>query len=407
MINLRIHRVPCKGKSARQLLAFCMVGALLLLAGCSMSMKQAKPNATADESAPTGPQVTISSNVKDGDVSVPLGQRVRVAVEHGSIESVSLTRGAGVKQLPGTTGADGLTWVSRSHLTPGATYALNVKAVSDEGNVKTLESAFTTQDLSKDQQTFPSFFPTSGSTVGVGMPVIIKFDLPVRNKKRFENNISVVTAPVQEGGLRWISDNELRWRPAKFWHAGTKVTVKANVGGVPAGNGIFGQTDRTLRFNIGRSLISRVNIETHQMRVFKNGKLINTIPITTGRQPEHTTRSGVKLIMEKYRTKDMNSETIGIDPDSADGYDLSGVEFAQRITSSGEFIHAAPWSVGSQGHANVSHGCTGMSTSNAGWLYGQTIIGDPVIYTGSNRPMTLTNGYGDWNVSFADYIAGR
>jgi lipoprotein-anchoring transpeptidase ErfK/SrfK len=86
---------------------------------------------------------------------------------------------------------------------------------------------------------------------------------------------------------------------------------------------------------------------------------------------------------------------------------LSGVEFAQRITSSGEFIHAAPWSVGSQGHANVSHGCTGMSTSNAGWLYGQTIIGDPVIYTGSNRPMTLTNGYGDWNVSFADYIAGR
>ncbi|MEZ5161957.1 MAG: hypothetical protein R2709_15120 [Marmoricola sp.] len=48
-----------------------------------------------------------------------------------------------------------------------------------------------------------------------------------------------------------------------------------------------------------------------------------------------------------------------------------------------------------------------MSTSNAGWLYGQTIIGDPVIYTGSNRPMTLTNGYGDWNVSFADYIAGR
>ncbi|MEZ5161956.1 MAG: L,D-transpeptidase [Marmoricola sp.] len=146
----------------------------------------------------------------------------------------------------------------------------------------------------------------------------------------------------RRGGFRWISDNELRWRPAKFWHAGTKVTVKANVGGVPAGNGIFGQTDRTLRFNIGRSLISRVNIETHQMRVFKNGKLINTIPITTGRQPEHTTRSGVKLIMEKYRTKDMNSETIGIDPDSADGYDLSGVDLLRgspRLVSSSTRLH--------------------------------------------------------------------
>lgn len=407
MINLRAPRITSKGKPANQLLVFSMVGALLVLTGCSMSMKQAKPNAAGDETGPAGPQVTISANVKDGDLSVPLGQRVRVSVEHGSLESVSLTRGAGVKQLPGTKDAEGLTWVSSSHLTPGSTYALNVKAVGDGGSEKTFESAFSTQDLSKDQQTFPSFFPTSGSTVGVGMPVIIKFDLPVRNKKRFQNNISVVTAPAQEGGFRWISDNELRWRPAKFWQAGTRVTVKANVGGVPAGNGIFGQTDRVLRFQIGRSLVSRVNIATHQMRVFKNGKLVNTIPITTGRQPEHTTRSGVKLIMEKYRTKDMNSETVGIDPNSADGYDLSGVEFAQRITSSGEFIHAAPWSVGSQGHANVSHGCTGMSTSNAGWLYSQTIIGDPVIYTGSNRLMTLTNGYGDWNVSFADYIAGR
>ena len=40
-----------------------------------------------------------------------------------------------------------------------------------------------------------------------------------------------------------------------------------------------------------------------------------------------------------------------------------------RLTYSGEFLHAAPWSVGSQGYANVSHGCTGMSTANAQWLY--------------------------------------
>ena len=40
-----------------------------------------------------------------------------------------------------------------------------------------------------------------------------------------------------------------------------------------------------------------------------------------------------------------------------------------RVTYSGEFIHAAPWSVGSQGVANVSHGCTGLSTADAAWLY--------------------------------------
>ena len=77
-----------------------------------------------------------------------------------------------------------------------------------------------------------------------------------------------------------------------------------------------------------------------------------------------------------------------------------------RVTYSGEFIHAAPWSVSSQGSANVSHGCTGMSTANAAWLYDLTLRGDVVEYTGTDRYMTLENGYGDWNLPFADYRAG-
>jgi lipoprotein-anchoring transpeptidase ErfK/SrfK len=102
----------------------------------------------------------------------------------------------------------------------------------------------------------------------------------------------------------------------------------------------------------------------------------------------------------------MNSETIGIDPNSALGYNIKNVEYAMRLTYSGEFLHAAPWSVASQGHANVSHGCTGMSTANAGWLYDHSQIGDVVEYTGSSKMMTLTNGYGDWNESFSAYKQG-
>ncbi len=102
----------------------------------------------------------------------------------------------------------------------------------------------------------------------------------------------------------------------------------------------------------------------------------------------------------------MNSETIGIDPDSADGYDLDDVEYAMRVTNSGEFVHAAPWSVGDQGSANVSHGCTGMSPENAEWLYNNSNVGDVVEYVGTDKPMDLTNGFGDWNASFADYRSG-
>jgi lipoprotein-anchoring transpeptidase ErfK/SrfK len=149
----------------------------------------------------------------------------------------------------------------------------------------------------------------------------------------------------------------------------------------------------------------RVDVAAHHMKVLRNGKLLRTIPISAGK-PGFTTRSGIKVIVEKFRYKRMNAATTGISEDDPEYYDLSNVEYAQRVTYSGEFIHAAPWSVGSQGYANVSHGCVGMSTSNAGWLYGLTKIGDPVEVTGTDRPMDLTNGYGDWNVSYREYKKG-
>ena len=110
--------------------------------------------------------------------------------------------------------------------------------------------------------------------------------------------------------------------------------------------------------------------------------------------------------MEKSESRRMNSETVGIAAGSADSYDIDNVQWAMRLTSSGEFIHAAPWSVGSQGVANVSHGCTGMSTADAAWLYSHARRGDVVEYVGTDRPMTVENGWGDWNVPFREYRAG-
>jgi hypothetical protein len=47
-----------------------------------------------------------------------------------------------------------------------------------------------------------------------------------------------------------------------------------------------------------------------------------------------------------------------------------------------------------------------MSTSNAGWLYSISKRGDVVEYTGTDRPMEPTNGYGDWNIPFPAYAKG-
>jgi lipoprotein-anchoring transpeptidase ErfK/SrfK len=346
---------------------------------------------------------TLTTNVAKGAAAVPVDHRVQVTAHNGTLASVAVSSKAG--NVPGTLTGDKTTWTAGGLLEPDTTYTVVSTATGADGKSVTRTTHFKTQPLTLDQQTYPSFAPLAGQTVGVGMPVIVKFDVPVTDHASIEKNLHVVSQPAQKGSWHWVSNNEVHWRPATYWKAHTKVTVSADVNGVPAGNGIYGQLDRSETFHIGDAHIYKVNIQTDQLRVFDNGKLLRTIPVTTG-MPGFTTRSGTKVIVEKDRYHTMNSETIGIDPNSALGYNIKNVEYAMRLTYSGEFLHAAPWSVASQGHANVSHGCTGMSTTNAGWLYDHSLIGDVVEYTGSSKMMTLTNGYGDWNDSFAQYKQG-
>ena len=80
----------------------------------------------------------------------------------------------------------------------------------------------------------------------------------------------------------------------------------------------------------------------------------------------------------------MDASTIGISQSDPEYYRLE-VPYAMRVTWSGEFVHAAPWSTGDQGRANVSHGCVGMSMSNAIWLFNQSTVGDVVKVVGSPR----------------------
>lgn len=362
-----------------------------------------KPGAPSSSAAATS-AAAISSSIPAGTVGVKVNRSVRLNVSDGTFTSV-VVQGAS-SALKGALSADKLSWQSTGRLQPGETYTVRGIAVDDKGLQQVYSARFRTENLALDKQTYPSFFPAPGATVGVGLPAIIKFDVPVTDHASIQRHLKVTTVPAQTGAFHWISDTEVHWRPQKYWLPGTKVTVSADIDSVPAGNGVFGQKSRTTSFKIGRSMISKVNMNTHQMQVFKNGKLIRTLPITTGEQPKFTTRSGTKVIIEKYRHKRMNSETVGIARNSPDGYDIDDVEFAMRLTYSGEFVHAAPWSVGSQGRANVSHGCTGMSTENAGWLYNNSIIGDVVEYTGTTRMMTLDNGIGDWNLPFSQYAQG-
>lgn len=356
--------------------------------------------ATDDGSSAPAIPVSIRANVRTGK-PVKVDTTVTVKASGGTLQAVAL-RPAGGKRLPGTLAADGTSWQAGRLLDPGTSYVLTAKP-ADGGAAWTRR--FRTQDLTLAQQTYASIAPLSGQTVGVGMPVIVHFDVPVTNKASIEKHLSVTSTPAQKGSWHWFSDTEAHWRPKRYWKAGSTVTVHADVKSIPAGNGIYGQSDRTATFKVGDKHIYRVNMATDQMKVYSNDKLLRTIPVTTG-QPGFITRSGIKVIIEKDEKHTMNSETIGIPKGDPNYYNMKDVQWAMRMTYSGEFIHAAPWSVASQGHANVSHGCTGMSTANADWLFHMTQIGDVVDEYGTDRPMEVTNGYGDWNMSWADYQKG-
>jgi len=391
----------------------------LALAACTAdadpSTDGQDPVAEAESEPESGTPRVEAATPFAADVSVPGGVR-RVAVD----SPVSVTAAAGTLErvvayhgrrgpdtaLPGRMNQNGSRWsLEDGALEPGMTYKVLSTGTNEDGKRRTVRDTFSTDNLTLDEQTYPSVAPLDGETVGVGMPVIVNFDLPVTNRAAIEKRLSVSSKPQVKGSWHWLSDTEVHFRPRTFWPSGADVDVDVDINSVDAGNGIYGQEDRSVSFDVGDRIISTINVDTHSMRVAVNGDTVRTVPISAGK-PGFETRGGTKLIMEKFESKRMDAATTGIQPGDPEYYNIANVEYAMRVTYSGEFLHAAPWSVGSQGSANVSHGCVGMSTENAAWLFGISHRGDVVQVNGSQRPIEYGNGWTDWDMSWAEYKAG-
>jgi lipoprotein-anchoring transpeptidase ErfK/SrfK len=355
---------------------------------------------------PTTPPVVYKTTPRDEASGVPVDTRVVASVDKGTLTKASLS----YKSKKGNTvkvdgSLDNGTWTAGDLLEPGVKYTLAMEAQDEDGQPTETTQPFRTENLSLDEQVYVSISPRDGGTVGIGMPVVARFDLPVVDKATFEKHMTVTTRPAQQGSWYWLSSTEAHWRPTTYWKPGTKVHVEADLNGVPAGGGRYGEMTRTSDFTIGRALVAKVNLKTDQMDVYINGKFAKRIPVTGGREG-FTTRSGVKVIMDKQTNITMRAETIGLKQGDTGYYEDTPVKYAMRVTNSGEFLHSAPWSVADQGHRNVSHGCTGMSDANGEWMYNRTMIGDVVETTGTTKPMTMGNGYADWNLSWSAWQAG-
>jgi lipoprotein-anchoring transpeptidase ErfK/SrfK len=367
-------------------------------------------SAPSPSSSPANP-FQLTANVDDGATDVKVNKVLKVAADHGTLSKVTVTgrvtdHGQAKKiSVPGDLTSDKTGWVASELLEPSGDYTVRMTGTGDQGEQQTFTSTFSTQDLSLDQQVYPSFAGTlSGDAVGVGTPVVLRFDLPVKDKATFEKHLHVSSTSHQTGSWHWYNDQEVHWRPKSYWKPGTQVTATADLNSVPAGNGLYGQMSTSTSFTVGKSVVTKVNLKTDVAKVYVNGKKTRTIYVSGGK-PGWETRSGTSLITQKATNYRMTSQMIGLPKDGPLSYDLK-VKYALRITNSGEFLHSAPWNSAYFGRQNASHGCIGMSNEDAGWLYENAPSGSPVTVSGTKRSLDPLNGLTDWNVDFDTYRQG-
>jgi lipoprotein-anchoring transpeptidase ErfK/SrfK len=245
-----------------------------------------------------------------------------------------------------------------------------------------------------------------GSTVGIGMPIIATFNKKITEAKDFAKDTAVTVNGKPANGAWYFEYSdpssghllEAHYRPQKYWPAHAHVHVAFNLKGVSAGKGlVFDGKLSSLDFYTGAAHVAIVNDATHRMTVTSDGKTWGTFPVSLGAHDTPTKR-GVKVIMEKGRDISMRGP----------GYFDPHVKFTQRLTYGGEYLHSAPWNVYNITHGiDSSNGCTNLLPSDATKLYQFLQIGDVVDYPNANGPeMTLGAGYGDWNVSWSQWITG-
>jgi len=367
---------------------------------------------TSSPDEPSGPPPSISVVPKDAAEGVSPIKPVEVRVDNARLGSVSVTNPDG-KEVAGSLSADKTRWTSSEPLGYGRRYTVTADARGD--NKKTVKKTVSFTTVQPGQTVFPSFFPPPKiTTVGVGQPIAVIFDKPPADRAAAERALKVTATPATEGGWYWWDDRTVHWRPKDYWRPGTKVTVDAGIYGVHLGDGMYGETDRTLNLTIGPAKIATIDDRTHQMTVTVNGQTVQTFPVSMGRPGSTTvngktisfvTPSGTYVAQEKYEVKQMTSASYGLPNDDALGYD-SRIPLAVRLSNSGIFAHAAPWSVADQGVRNVSHGCINLSPEAGRWFYDNFGYGDIVTISNTGAQLAPTDGFGDWNIPWDEWLQG-
>jgi lipoprotein-anchoring transpeptidase ErfK/SrfK len=395
------------------LLALAVVAPLGLTACTGGEAKGPRPefvekgsaSASAEPPAPAAPVAagtSLTVTPPTGAKDLPVSTEIAAKVDDGKLGDVKLSE-VGGGAVRGRLRDDASAWVPDKPLKYGKQYEATVTATSGSGQPATATTTFTTMKK-PSSVTGSGLYLFDGNTYGVAMPVVVEFVPGVAKKDRagVQKRMFVTTDPPQPGTWHWVGDgSQAYYRAPAFWKPDTKINVRIAIEGHPMGKGRFGNLDRRASVTIGRKLEVKVDNASKQLSVHEGGRVTKTMPVSLGK-PKTPSSSGTMVVMEK-KEKTVFDTFAELGP--REGY-RTDIDFAQRLTWGGEFMHAASWSVGQQGRSNVSHGCVNLSPANARWLFGKTMVGDPVTVKGTERRLAAGNGWTAWDMSWEEFAKG-
>ncbi|MCX5384629.1 Ig-like domain-containing protein [Streptomyces sp. NBC_00083] len=363
----------------------------------------AAPSAEAPEATGTA---DAADAAEVADAADALTIRLRA---DGRLTDVSVIDTLG-RHLAGRISEDGACWHSTAPLRAGTHYRIRATAEDQDGTAGQASWALATARPRPGSRLTATFGPTAG-VYGVGQPVVAELSRPVpaddpQARRLVERSLQVTSQPSVQGAWHWVDDSTLHYRPRTYWPAHATIQVRSGLDRVHVTDSLYGGASEPLTLTTGDRIEAVTDVAAHEMTVKRNGRTVRTIAVTTGKQGFRT-RGGIKVVLGKERAVRMRGDSIGIARGTSDFYDLP-VSYATRLTWSGEYVHAAPWSLESQGSEDVSHGCTGMSTDDAAWFFNTVRPGDIVdVVRGYGTPMTaFDNGYGDWNLTWKQWRKG-
>ncbi|MEO6886821.1 MAG: Ig-like domain-containing protein [Jatrophihabitantaceae bacterium] len=423
--------------------ALSAVGALLMLAACTTGSDTGSQQPTVSvpvgsgSISPTAPSTSASPPQQDGPPAAavavaPAGATalnpvtpITVSATGGTLSAVTLKNSAGAV-VTGSLSADAASWKSTEALGYSKTYTLSATAKNPAG-VKTVKTArYIT--LTPSNQTMPYLerlggYPLgNGVTYGVAIVPVVHFDEAITDKVAAQQALVVTTTPHVNGSWDWVDDQNVHYRPQTYWPAGTKVTINANVYGVQVGPGLYGQSDASASFTVGRKQLTIADdtapASVNKVRVYDGAAhVIKTMNTSMG---EHTgvtvngnyinfyTMGGNYTVLAHENPASMCSASYGLPANAPGGYPCENIYWATKISTDGIYLHELDTTVWAQDNGqDVSHGCLNLNQANATWFFQHSLIGDPVeIHGAKGAPAISIWQGGDWSVPWAKWVAG-